>query len=748
MTFQTIKCPDCGANKWKKEDDIYHCPYCGCKFTDDSASRAYEQLVENINKQFGNAIDEFLRKEKEERFYALRTKLWEKVHAEYTDSAAIVHICQEIKGIVPSDFVANFYEIANGAPMKELVRFITKIDVVKQSLFVERLIDFLLKSLTSELIAPVNYLIEKAYRNTDLHKYEEYISRLEKEASKVDKGVYETFLPRDVFVAYASEDVEEVLELVEELEENGFSCFVALRNLQHGRGAVDNYQEEIYTAIDSCQMVVFISSKYSRSPKRDALRLELPYIKKKDLENAPAGYKLNYQALPMSYKKPRVEYRLDNEKTLAADMFLKPFFAGLDYCESKEKVLERVVWYLLDQSFGVGVVPTVVSVPISASVLAPVQQTITLAPKKQMVESKPRVAQSRTNDSTNGHSVGLIYSLNSDGRSYTVTGMGTCKDTQLVIPSTHQGLPVTRIDKETFSGCKNIVSISIPSNVKSIGKAAFVGCNNLTNLYITDMASWCNITFEGIFANPLGWAKNLYLNDNLVTELIIPKTVTEIQNGTFQWCTSLTKVLIHEGVEKISLFAFNYCFGLENIKVNKDNRHYIDIDGNLYNKEGTTLIQYARGKTATEFIIPDGVTSIGDYAFRDCENLTNVVIPDSVTSIGDYAFAGCKNLTNVVIPDGVMSIGEAVFCGCSNLTSVEIGDGTRFISGSMFESCSSLACVVIPNSVTSIRMYAFVGCKNLITVYYKGTKREWRKINIDEGNDSLTNATRHYDAPM
>ncbi|MBE7078014.1 MAG: TIR domain-containing protein [Clostridiales bacterium] len=350
MAYQVLQCPSCGAGEIKQNGDKYHCPYCNCDFTDDSAQRAYQKLVENINQQFGGAIDECLRKEKEERFYALRTNLWEKVNAQYVDSRAIVDICRDIKKIAPYDFVANFYETANGASVREFAKFLHNINVEEQSLYIERCLEFALRSLSPELVAPVNYLIERAYKNTDLHKYEEYIDRLEEEASKVDKGVYETSLPRDVFIAYASEDIQTVLDLASDLEENGFSCFVALRNLQHGRGAADNYEKEIYTAIDNCKMIVFVSSKHSRAIKRDALRLELPYIKKKDLENAPSGLKLNYQSLPQEYKKPRIEYRLDNERTMAADIVLKEFFAGLDYCETSEKVLERVVKYTVEEN--------------------------------------------------------------------------------------------------------------------------------------------------------------------------------------------------------------------------------------------------------------------------------------------------------------------------------------------------------------------------------------------------------------
>jgi len=104
--------------------------------------------------------------------------------------------------------------------------------------------------------------------------------------------------------------------------------------------------------------------------------------------------------------------------------------------------------------------------------------------------------------------------------------------------------------------------------------------------------------------------------------------------------------------------------------VDANNAYYKDIDGNLYTKDGKTLVQYAIGKTATTFTIPNSVTSIGDWAFDDCDNLTSVVIPDSVTSIGDYAFYYCDSLTSVVIGDSVTNIGYRAFYGCDYLTSI------------------------------------------------------------------------------
>jgi hypothetical protein len=124
--------------------------------------------------------------------------------------------------------------------------------------------------------------------------------------------------------------------------------------------------------------------------------------------------------------------------------------------------------------------------------------------------------------------------------------------------------------------------------------------------------------------------------------------------------------------------------------VSENNSAYKDIDGNLYSKDGTLLMQYAIGKTATEFVIPDSVTTIGDGAFFDCSSLTSVVIPDSVTTIGDTAFAVCDSLTSVVIPDSVTTIGDRAFAVCDSLTSVVIPDSVTTIGDYAFEDCDSL----------------------------------------------------------
>ncbi len=217
---------------------------------------------------------------------------------------------------------------------------------------------------------------------------------------------------------------------------------------------------------------------------------------------------------------------------------------------------------------------------------------------------------------------------------------------------------VTSIGDEAFRGCSNLTSINIPDGITWIGNWAFYECYSLIGVYITDISSWCGIDFDDPYSNPLYSGADLYLNNSLVTDLIIP----------------------------------------------------------------------------------DSVTSIGDYAFYYCSSLTSIVILDSVTSIGYFAFSGCSSLTSITIPDSVTDIYDRAFDGCSSLTSVNIPGSVTWIGGWAFSGCSSLTSVTIPDSVTSIGYNAFYGCNALITVYYQGTQSDWDKITIGEGNEDLTNA--------
>ncbi|MBE6629307.1 MAG: leucine-rich repeat domain-containing protein [Ruminococcaceae bacterium] len=334
--------------------------------------------------------------------------------------------------------------------------------------------------------------------------------------------------------------------------------------------------------------------------------------------------------------------------------------------------------------------------------------------------------------------------------------------TSITIPAS-----VTSIGDYAFRGCSQLTSVTIPASVTSIGDSAFYNCTGLTAVYISDLAAWCNITFENFYANPLYDAENLYLNGQLVTALDIPSGVTAIKAYAFYDCDSLTSVTIPASVMSIGYKAFFYCFNLNavyisdlaawcNITFGDSYANPLYYAKNLYlNGQLVTALEIPSGITAiksyafngctglTSITIPASVTSIGDYAFRGCSQLTSVTIPASVTSIGDSAFFYCYKLTTVTIPASVTSIGDEAFYNCISLTAVEFGTNSQLtgIGYRAFYYCSNLTSVTIPASVTSIGSSAFENCSNLTTVTF-GANSQLTSI----GNDafcrcSLTSVT-------
>lgn len=135
--------------------------------------------------------------------------------------------------------------------------------------------------------------------------------------------------------------------------------------------------------------------------------------------------------------------------------------------------------------------------------------------------------------------------------------------------------------------------------------------------------------------------------------------------------------------------------------------------------------------------IPNHITRISDYAFRNCYELTDIIIPNQVKRIGNWAFSNCTGLTSVTIGNKVKSIGDWAFYSCSGLKSITIPDKVTIIEKAVFFACTGLTNVTIPNSVTSIDKYAFGSCISLNYISYKGTKDQWGKIALmDEWNYS------------
>ena len=329
--------------------------------------------------------------------------------------------------------------------------------------------------------------------------------------------------------------------------------------------------------------------------------------------------------------------------------------------------------------------------------------------------------------------------------------------TNIVIPESvsYNGntYSVTSITSKAFSGCNTLRSVSIPKSMTSIGYQAFKDCSSLNSVYINDLSSWCNISFGNEDANPLYYAHRLYLNRQEIKDLVIPEGVTSIGNFAFKNCNYLTSVTIPESLTSIGNYAFENCTRLNSIHITDliawCNISFKTIDANpLYYAHRL----YLNRQEIKDLVIPEGVTSIGNFAFSSCCGLASITIPESLTSIGKNAFYGCYFTSNsfinystltssthwgatlyngletkeglliinrttlkcrpwattVTIPDSVTSINSSAFSDCSNLASITIGRGVSSIE-SQFSNCSNLISITIGAGVLSIGNNAFNG---------------------------------------
>ena len=321
------------------------------------------------------------------------------------------------------------------------------------------------------------------------------------------------------------------------------------------------------------------------------------------------------------------------------------------------------------------------------------------------------------------------------------------------------------ICERAFSMCMNLREVVLPLSVTSIGNSVFFRCGNL-----------CKITIPSSITSIGKWAFSYCKN---LCKITIPSGVTNIGESVFKNCSNLREIILPSSVTSIGKEAFLGCNSLREIKVGESNKVYRSIDSVLYTKDLKTIICYPKGKENEKFVIPSGVTSIGDGAFRGCSNLQEINIPPSVISIGNEAFSWCKKLCEITLPSSVTSIGDEIFSGCKNLQEIKVAKnnrGYKAIDGVLytkdlrtiicypegkkdekfviplgvmnlgdyaFQWCDNLREIVLPLGATNIGCYTFFNCDNLREITIPSTV-----TNISEGGFGFCENLRKITLPF
>ena len=303
---------------------------------------------------------------------------------------------------------------------------------------------------------------------------------------------------------------------------------------------------------------------------------------------------------------------------------------------------------------------------------------------------------------------------------------------------------VAEFEGASFQNCVSLKSVTIPKSMRKSGSGAFSGCTALTEVTICEgISEISNKMFQGCTA-----LKQISIPESVtridgqafsgctaLTSVTIPKNVTNIGWNAFEGCTGLTSVTIPEGVTYIGVGAFSNCTELSAIWVDANNTaYYSDAVGVLYNKEKTELIQAPAKARLGDYVVPEGVTSIGNVAFNGCKNLTSVTIPESVTYIGGGEFRGCDELIGIWVDKN-----NTTYCSDevgvlynkektelihvprrAKLGDYVIPEGVTTVGSSYeggFDGCTELTSITIPASVTKIDYWVFSGCTELSAIW-------------------------------
>ena len=767
-------CIHCGAPKVEPlGGGAYRCTYCGDVFSADDITGYGMRVQKELAQQVSGAVSEQIIKQRERDIGNARQNLYAELKAEHISSYNVIGCCRKLKEYLPEDFQANTFEVLNSGSKMQINKCLDSIDEKGEGrYYIKDILDFMLRSLVTANVLSLKSLADRTLNGEEKTQY---LNAIEKEAEKYNEGMYNPKIPRKAFIAYSSSDMQRVNEVVNYLEDSGISCFVALRNLRHGKGAVENYEKLLKEAMHSCKCFVLISSRNSRRLDCDAMDKELPYVR-------------DYEP-----QVKRIEYIIDDYGSEGgAKTILKDFFGPSEQCRDKDDLVRRIFNATTQKQANVNddLQKQIAEYKKKAEEAEHRRKELEEEYKKKEEELKKREETQRHEESRserNGTSSKTFVadSVNAN-RNIAISSEQTSKKSSNV----SKNQPNVVIDYNHNGESNDKIQTGIPSQ------------GQINRSYPT-LKNYDHFEFE-IEGTKLkkykGEKSQVLIPDGItsigvnafryssIKRIIIPNSVTNIEDNAF-WCCNLESITIPCRVTTIGERVFGCCTSLKSITVEKGNKIFHSAGNNIIETASKTLVVGCQtsvipndGSVTTigmgafdnmfyleSIIIPNSITKICSLAFINC-SLESLTIPNSVTYIGTGAFIGCftiKSITvgkcnkffhsagnniietasktlisgcqNSIIPgDGsVTGIADYAFSMCALLKSINIPSSITRIGGYAFDACSSLKSISIPNSVTSIDSHAFYECNSLESIIMSNNVRSIGE-NVFDGCSNLT----------
>ena len=302
------------------------------------------------------------------------------------------------------------------------------------------------------------------------------------------------------------------------------------------------------------------------------------------------------------------------------------------------------------------------------------------------------------------------YTDNNDG-TVTITNYGG-SEKDVVVPEELDGKMVSAIGYAAFAECRSLESLVVPETVTRLQDYAFSQCTSLTRAQLPESIVSLG---RGVFKNCI-----------LLEEVNIPTSLTTVAMEMFAGCTSLTEIEIPQTIRSLGDSAFSGCSGLSEI-VLPDNvtslgsaafRSCVNLERINLSPRLTTIGNnaFAECYELASIEFPQALRQIGQSAFMNCISLTQITLPESITNLGYSAFTGCSSLTEINLPANLQSIPDSAFSACSSLQHIELPENITSVGASAFAACVSLEEITLPDSVTEIGSGIFSDCDSLVSV--------------------------------